>query len=130
MKSLPLIALLLASSFATKVALADNASSAGGESTTAQETLATPQPTPSPEDKFNRSPRADQALIIHKPMPSASWGRVVQYRREELFPLSDNNRETLYEFVFQDDKGVVRTAIYHENVSGEGYWEVTVWDLP
>ncbi len=44
--------------------------------------------------------------------------------------MSDANRETLYEFVFQDDKGVVRTAVYHENASGEGYWEVTVWDLP
>jgi hypothetical protein len=89
-----------------------------------------PTSTPEPENKFTRSPRADHALLIHKPMPSSSWGKVIQYRREEIFALSDKNREILHEFLFQDDKGVVRTAVFHENPSGDGYWEVTVWDLP
>lgn len=93
-------------------------------------TSPTPASTPESENKFNRSPSADQALIVHKPMPSPSWGKVIQYHREEIFALSDKNREILHEFLFQDDKGIVRTAIYHENPSGDGYWEVTVWDMP
>ncbi len=130
MKSLSFLALVLAFSFPLEGVLADNSASISDEASPVPEAASTPQPTPTSETKSNRSPQADQALIIHKPMPSASWGKVIQYRREEIFPLSDNNRETLYEFVFQDDKGIVRTAVYHETPSGEGYWEVTVWDLP
>lgn len=69
-------------------------------------------------------------LVIHKPMPSPSWGKVIQYHREQVLPPSDKNHETLHEFLFQDDQGIIRTAIYHESVSGDGYWEVWVWDQP
>lgn len=71
-----------------------------------------------------------KALIVHKPKPSPSWGKVIQYRRTENFVQADNARETLYEFLFQDEAGIVRTATYHENASGDGYWEVWVWDQP
>src|SRR5581483_8422610 len=69
-----------------------------------------------------------KALIVHKPKPSPSWGKVIQYHREVILALTESNRETLHEFVFQDDDGIIRTAIFHENSSGDGYWEVWVWD--
>jgi len=68
------------------------------------------------------------ALIIHKPAPDPAWGKIVQYKREQITSISSKEKETIYEFVFQDDQGVIRTAIYHENDSGDGYWEVLVWD--
>jgi hypothetical protein len=94
-----------------------------------------PQPTftpttqeASPSKKFANQQTNVKALIIHKPMPSPSWGKVIQYHREQIFALTDKNRETLHEFLFQDDEGVVRTAVFHENADGGGYWEVWVWD--
>ncbi|HVZ80570.1 MAG TPA: hypothetical protein VHE12_07200 [bacterium] len=92
-----------------------------------------PTNTPSPivpknsRDKISRSPRT---IVVHKPQPPGSWGKVVQYKREDILALSEKNRETLHEFVFQDENGIIRTATYHENADGEGYWEVWVWDQP
>jgi hypothetical protein len=63
-------------------------------------------------------------------MPDPAWGRLVQYRKDQIFALAEDKRETLHEFVFQDDQGIVRTAVYHETASGTGYWEVWVWDQP
>lgn len=115
--------------------------SAGGASNdlstpSSDDKTATTAPSPTPEstnratNTTNHSSGAAKALVIHKPMPSPSWGRVIQYHREENFVLSDKNREILHEFLFQDDNGIVRTAIFHENTSGDGYWEVLVWDQP
>jgi hypothetical protein len=71
---------------------------------------------------------SSKILEIHKPLIPAAWGRVLQYRKEENFVLSGRNQETLFEFVFQNDEGIVRTATYHESADGNGYWEVYVWD--
>lgn len=71
-----------------------------------------------------------KGLEIHRPLLSPSWGRLIQYKKEQILALSEKNRETLHEFVLQDDQGVVRVAIFHESASGEGYWEVYVWDQP
>lgn len=67
---------------------------------------------------------------IHKPLIPASWGKVIQYKKEDNFVLTGQNRETLYEFVFQNAAGIIRTATYHETPDGDGYWEVYVWDNP
>ena len=109
----------------------DNASpvSSSGQSSLAQETPEV-QSTPSISKRNAKASNSSKVLVIHKPMPSPSWGRVIQYRREEISPLSESNREILHEFLFQDDLGVVRTAVFHETASGDGYWEVTVWDQP
>jgi hypothetical protein len=89
----------------------------------------TPQATPAPARlKPLNNPNGAKALILHKPMPSPSWGKVIQYHREQILALSEKNRETLHEFVFQDEDGIVRTATFHENSAGDGYWEVWVWD--
>jgi len=71
-----------------------------------------------------------KALIIHKPMPDPAWGKVIQYHSELTTDVETKTKGTLYTFVFQDDKGVVRIANYHEDENGEGYWEVYLWDLP
>jgi hypothetical protein len=91
--------------------------------------LPSPQPTVSPS-KVESMPGLSKAIVLHKPMPPASWGRLVQYHKEQIFALSEKNRETLYEFVFQNEAGVIHTAVYHENASGNGYWEVLAWDQP
>ena len=98
-----------------------------------QASLSQPTFTPVPETapfpaKAPRRQGAAKALVIHKPMPSPSWGKVIQYHRDQIFALTDKNREILHEFLFQDDEGVVRTATFHENADGTGYWEVWVWD--
>ena len=67
-------------------------------------------------------------LENHKPLIPPAWGHVIQYRKEENFVLAGRNQETLFEFVFQNDEGIVRTATYHESADGNGYWEVYVWD--
>src|SRR5579883_335358 len=85
-------------------------------------------PTPESVNRNSHSSGAAKALVVHKPMPSPSWGKVIQYHRQENFVLSDKNREILHEFLFQDDAGIIRTAIYHEPASGDGYWEIWVWD--
>jgi hypothetical protein len=71
-----------------------------------------------------------KVIEIHKPMPSPAWGRVLQYHREKVVNFSEKNQETLHEFLFQDEEGVIRTALFHEYASGEGYWEVWIWDQP
>lgn len=86
------------------------------------------KPTPSAPKAPPQNGNASNVIFIHKPMPSPSWGRVVQYHRELSQSPSEKSREILHEFLFQDDQGVVRTAIYHESPNGEGYWEVWVWD--
>ena len=87
----------------------------------------TPKPTKRTSDKESGS---IQVIVVHKPKPPASWGRVIQYKREEILALTEKNRETLHEFIFQDEDGIIRTATFHENASGDGYWEVWVWDQP
>ena len=71
-----------------------------------------------------------KVIEVHKPMPSPSWGKVLQYHKEKTFNLSEKNQETIHEFLFLDEEGVIRTALFHENASGEGYWEVWIWDQP
>jgi hypothetical protein len=71
-----------------------------------------------------------KALVIHKPSPDPAWGKVVQYHSETSVDPNTKIKETVYEFVFQDDKGLIRIAKYHEGENGEGYWEVYLWDLP
>jgi len=96
-----------------------------------QPSEATPQVTPTAgPSKPNKNIAPLKALFLHKPMPSPSWGKVIQYHREQILALSEKNRETLHEFLFQDDEGIIRTATYHENASGDGYWEVWIWDQP
>jgi hypothetical protein len=87
--------------------------------------------TPSvPKATPTHAPKTSGVIAVHKPQIDPAWGKVVQYHREQVGGASDKNRETLHEFLFQDDQGVIRTAIFHENVSGNGYWEVWVWDQP
>lgn len=117
------LALLVAALSAQAADNKDSSPTPSGDTSTA----ATPTPGSKP---VNQTIGTTKALVVHKPMPSPSWGRVIQYHKVENFVLSDNNRETLYEFLFQDDAGIVRTAVYHENPSGDGYWEVEVWDQP
>jgi hypothetical protein len=74
------------------------------------------------------SANASSTLIVHKPAPDPSWGKVVQYQEEQSVSSVDQTHETLYKFLFQDSSGIVRVAIYHESASGSGYWEVRVWD--
>ena len=69
---------------------------------------------------------SSSTLIIHKPSPDPAWGKVIQYEVEQ----NPTAHETLYKFLFQDSKGLIRTAAYHEGSSETGYWEVWVWDLP
>jgi hypothetical protein len=87
-------------------------------------------PTPTPGSVAATAPgySGSKILEIHKPLIPSAWGRVLQYRKEENFVLSGRNQETLFEFVFQNDEGIVRTATYHESADGNGYWEVYVWD--
>lgn len=102
----------------------------------AQEAIPTPTPTgtPSAGPAPARTPAASQsaadALQIHKPRLPSSWGRVVQYRRLESDAFLERARETVHEFVLQNDAGIVRVASWHERSDGSGYWRVLVWDRP
>jgi hypothetical protein len=108
---------------------ADDATDQEPVTTATVKPVLTPQMTPTPGRlKPLNNPNGTKALIIHKPMPSPSWGKVVQYHQDQIFALSEKNREILHEFVFQDEDGIIRTATFHENSSGDGYWEVWVWD--
>jgi hypothetical protein len=78
----------------------------------------------------DKSSSYSKALILHKPKPNPAWGRLIQYRKEQASSLSEKSGESRYEFIFQDDQGVLRTAVFHENPSGDNYWEVLVWDQP
>jgi hypothetical protein len=71
----------------------------------------------------------DKALVIHRPMPDPAWGKLIQYHSETGVDTSNKQKETIFSFVFQDDKGIIRVANYHESDSGEGYWEIYQWDL-
>ncbi len=90
----------------------------------------TPIPVPPTPTRVVKNQNPSKTLVIHKPKPSPSWGKVIQYHRDQILALSEKNREIIHEFVFQDDGGIIRTATFHENASGEGYWEVWVWDQP
>lgn len=105
-------------------------STVSGQAVSQNDTNPAPTSVPITIKRSEHNPSSARALVVHKPMPNPAWGKVVQYHREEIFALSEKNREILHEFVFQDDQGIIRTAIYHENASGDGYWEVTVWDQP
>lgn len=126
----PLFLLLLLFPFLACSAQTDSKQPTSNDKTVQAVVTPTPKVNSAQANNINRSSSTIKALVVHKPMPSPSWGRVIQYHREENFVLSDKNRETLHEFLFQDDAGVVRTAVYHENASGDGYWEVWVWDQP
>ncbi|HTA76432.1 MAG TPA: hypothetical protein VK791_04680 [bacterium] len=78
----------------------------------------------SAETKTIKSPSS--TIVIHKPATDPAWGKVIQYQSE----ISALNHEVLHKFLFQDSKGIVRNAVYHENSSENGYWEVWVWDQP
>jgi hypothetical protein len=73
---------------------------------------------------------SSSTLIVHKPATDPSWGKVIQYQQEQAVSDIDRTRETLHKFLFQDSNGIVRVAVYHENTSGNGYWEVWIWDQP
>ena len=91
----------------------------------------TPQPTAAPTEEVPQpNVNISKSVVVHKPMPDPTWGKVIQYHHEQNFALAVKSWETLHEFVFQDVKGIVRTATYHETSSGDGYWEVWVWDRP
>ena len=76
------------------------------------------------------STNSSSTLIVHKPVTDPSWGKVIQYQQEQAISNIDRTRETLHKFLFQDSNGIVRVAVYHESASGNGYWEVWVWDQP
>ena len=107
--------------FSSTCAWADNTS------TTSSQPVSTTKPN-ADTPKKSETQSSDKAVVLHKPMPSPTWGKVVQYRHFQENP--GKNGEMLYEFVMQDDTGIIRTATYHETSSGDGYWEVIVWDLP
>ena len=88
----------------------------------------TATPTPVPRPKSVSKETDSKTLVLHKPATNPAWGRVVEYHKENSVSSADKTPETLYTFLFQDDQGIVRTAVYHENSSGDGYWEVYVWD--
>ncbi len=91
----------------------------------------TPEPTQASIPPIQpKSQSYTKALVIHKPMPDPAWGKVIQYHSEQTVDSETKIKGTIYEFVFQDEKGVVRIANYHEDENGEGYWEVYLWDLP
>ncbi len=71
-----------------------------------------------------------KALVIHKHMPDPAWGKMLQYKSDNSVDPNTKMKETVYSFVFQDEKGIIRVANYHEHEDGEGYWEVFIWDLP
>jgi hypothetical protein len=85
---------------------------------------------PDLNDSKPKNSAAARALIIHRPALSPAWGRVIQYRKEQLSDPKGNHKETLHEFVLQDDAGIVRIAVFHENGAGDGYWEISQWDQP
>jgi hypothetical protein len=76
------------------------------------------------------SANSSATLIVHKPATDPSWGKVIQYQQEQAVSNIDRTHETLHKFLFQDSNGIVRVAVYHENASGNGYWEVWIWDQP
>jgi hypothetical protein len=78
------------------------------------------------EAKPETSKNPSSTIVIHKPATDPAWGKVIQYQSE----ISALNHEVLHKFLFQDSKGIVRNATYHENTSENGYWEVWVWDQP
>jgi len=90
--------------------------------------VATPIPSPAPPKPARASGESTKSILVHKPMPPAHWGKVVQYKKEQSFSFAEKDRETLHEFVFQDESGIIRTAIFHEGQNGDGFWEVVVWD--
>jgi hypothetical protein len=79
-----------------------------------------------PTTPTNASTSSSSTITIHKPATDPSWGKIIQFQEEQ----STTAHETLYKFLFQDATGIVRTAVYHENTTGTGYWEVWVWDQP
>ena len=83
-----------------------------------------PTPTPTPKPKPSASTGNSKYIVLHKPSVNPAWGKVIQYHTEP----SPANHETLHVFLFQDEEGVVRTAVFHEDATGDGYWEILVWD--
>jgi hypothetical protein len=128
-----LLALFLSLFLLPHSLFAKKASTASDDSTIADDSTPTPQPSPTPGDSAPTPPHlreklTNNTILVHKPMPNPAWGRVISYHQEQSQSPTDKSRETLHEFVFQDDTGLIRTAIFHENANGDGYWEVWVWD--
>jgi hypothetical protein len=73
---------------------------------------------------------SSSTVIVHRPATDPSWGKVISYQQEQAVSNIDRTRETLHKFLFQDSNGIVRVVVYHEPVSGNGYWEIWVWDQP
>jgi hypothetical protein len=84
--------------------------------------------TDSSHNKKTDSSDSSSTIVVHKPATDPAWGKVIQCQEEKSTATSDKTEETQYKFLFQDSNGIVRTAIYHESSSGNGYWEVWVWD--
>ena len=78
----------------------------------------------SSHNKKTDSSDSSSTIVVHKPTTDPAWGKVIQYQEEKSAATSDKTEEIQYKFLFQDTNGIVRTAIYHENSSGTGYWEV------
>lgn len=84
----------------------------------------------SSQNKQNDSTDSNTTITIHKPATDPAWGKVIQYQQEQAISSIDKTRETLHKFLFQDSQGIMRLATFHESASGNGYWEVWVWDQP
>jgi len=84
----------------------------------------------SSQNKQNDSVTSNTTITIHKPTTDPAWGKVIQYQQEQAISSTDKTREILHKFLFQDSQGIIRLATFHESTSGNGYWEVWVWDQP
>lgn len=123
-----LVANLSLPSFAKEKASADQPIQVLDEPTPTPLPVATPTAAPTPKPRAIVNETNAKTLVLHKPATNPAWGRVVEYHKENAQSNVDKTVETQHVFLFQDDQGVVRTAIFHENTSGDGYWEVLVWD--
>jgi hypothetical protein len=84
----------------------------------------------SSQNKQNNGVDSNTTITIHKPATDPVWGKVIQYQQEQAISTTDKTRETLHKFLFQDSQGIIRLATFHESTSGNGYWEVWIWDQP
>jgi hypothetical protein len=78
--------------------------------------------------QINRPSQSFKAIFLYRPFIPHHWGTLIQYSK--LLPNTPNNPspDTVFQFVFQDKKGIIRVATYHENVKGKGFWEVAIWN--
>ncbi len=130
MRSLPAVLFLGGFLFAFSPVLAKDTAVTGAKDSASltpdAADTAEPTVTPVPKRVLKKAPNLKQVIEIHKPMPDPSWGKVLQYHMET----APDAKGTLHKFLFQSEDGILRSAIYHDETSGDGYWEVLVWDLP